>query len=102
MDYWLGLSTLTAGGPGLIPGQGTKIPQAMQCGQKKERKKMLGPKTLDSKPRLRCSPAIGRKTISMPINVISVPLHALPFWHHIKHNHKTTLGEVGIPSEIFT
>ena len=25
-------------GPGLIPGLGTKIPQAMQCGQKKKKK----------------------------------------------------------------
>ena len=74
----------------------------MQRGQKKEIKKMLEPKTLDSKPRLRCSPAIGHKTTSMPINVILVPLHALPFWCHIKHNHKTTLGVVGMPSEIFT
>ena len=94
----LGLSAFTA----MTPDQGTKIPQAMQRGQKKERKKMLGPKTLDSKPCLICSPAIGHKTISTPINVISVPLHTLPFWCHIKHNHKTTLGEAGIPSETFT
>ena len=30
--------TSTAGGVGLIPGQGTKILHAMQCGQKKEKK----------------------------------------------------------------
>ena len=29
----LGLSTFTAEGPGSIPGQGTKIPQAIQQGQ---------------------------------------------------------------------
>ena len=29
---WLGLCTSTAGGERSIPGQGTKIPQAMQCG----------------------------------------------------------------------
>ena len=32
---WLGLHTLTAKGPGSIPGRGTKIPQAMRHGQKK-------------------------------------------------------------------
>ena len=31
----LGLQALTAKGPGSIPGQGTKIPQAMWSGQKK-------------------------------------------------------------------
>ena len=31
---WLGCSALTAQGPGLIPGWGIKIPQAVQCGQK--------------------------------------------------------------------
>ena len=31
---WLGLHASTAGGTGLIPGQGTKIPQAVQRGQK--------------------------------------------------------------------
>ena len=30
----LGLSTLVAKGPGLIPGQGTRIPQATRHGQK--------------------------------------------------------------------
>ena len=34
---WLGLSALTAGGPGSIPGPGTKIPQAMRCGKKKKK-----------------------------------------------------------------
>ena len=32
---WLGICASTAGGPGLIPGQGTKILQAAQCGPKK-------------------------------------------------------------------
>ena len=31
---WLGLHTFTAMALGLIPGWGTKIPQAAQCGQK--------------------------------------------------------------------
>ena len=35
---WLGVSTFIAGGPGSIPGQGTKIPQAAQYGQKKKRR----------------------------------------------------------------
>ena len=30
---WLGLPVFTANGPGSIPGQGTKIPQAVQHGQ---------------------------------------------------------------------
>ena len=32
---WLALCALIAEGPGSIPGQGTKIPQASWCGQKK-------------------------------------------------------------------
>ena len=32
-SQWLRLCTFTAEGPGSIPGQGTKIPQAMRCGQ---------------------------------------------------------------------
>ena len=34
MVQWLGLSTLTAMGLGSIPGQGNKIPQGTQCGQR--------------------------------------------------------------------
>ena len=36
---WLGLCTPTARGKGLIPGWGTKILQATQCGQKIKKKK---------------------------------------------------------------
>ena len=36
---WLGLHASTAKGTGSIPGQGTKIPQAVWCSQKTERKK---------------------------------------------------------------
>ena len=32
---WLGLCASIAGGPGLIPGQETRIPLALWCGQKK-------------------------------------------------------------------
>ena len=35
---WLELCTFTADGPDSIPGQGTKIPQATQYGQKKKTK----------------------------------------------------------------
>ena len=35
---WLGLGASTAGGPGSIPGQGTKIPQAARRGQKNKQK----------------------------------------------------------------
>ena len=34
---WLGLCTFTAEGTDSIPGQGTKILQAMQCGKKKKK-----------------------------------------------------------------
>jgi len=37
--WWLGLSTFTAVVPDLIPGWETKITQAVQYRQKKERKK---------------------------------------------------------------
>ena len=36
---WLGLHTLTAKGPGSIPGQGTKTPQAARCSKKKKKEK---------------------------------------------------------------
>ena len=36
---WLGLHAFTAEGVGLIPGWGTKIPQAAWCGQRKKKKK---------------------------------------------------------------
>ena len=34
---WLRLHASTAGGTGLIPGQGTKIPHATRCGKKKKK-----------------------------------------------------------------
>ena len=42
MVQWLGLRALTAVGLGLIPAQGTKILQAMQCGDQKKKKKTYG------------------------------------------------------------
>ena len=39
---WLRLRTSTAGGAGLISGQGTKIPHAAWRGQKKKKKKSTG------------------------------------------------------------
>ena len=41
---WLGLGTFTAVGSGSIPGRGTKIPQAVQCSQKKKKEKSIEPK----------------------------------------------------------
>ena len=38
MVQWLGLCPSTAGGPGLVPGQGTKTSQAMQVGETKPSK----------------------------------------------------------------
>ena len=43
---WLGLGAFTARGVGSIPGWGTKIPQAMQCGQKTKTKNRLSLKIL--------------------------------------------------------
>ena len=37
MVQWLRLCASNAGGMGSIPGQGTKIPHTIQCGQKKEK-----------------------------------------------------------------
>ena len=37
---WLGLHASTAGGMRSIPGQGTKILQAVRCGQKKKKKRL--------------------------------------------------------------
>ena len=41
---WVRLRAPNAGGPGSIPGQGTKIPHAMPCGQKKISNPLLLPK----------------------------------------------------------
>ena len=41
MVQWLGLHTVTAEGMGSIPGQGTKILQAVQCGQNKQTNKVF-------------------------------------------------------------
>ena len=45
MVQQLGLHASTAGGTGLIPGQGTKIPQAAWHGQKNEKQKQTNQKT---------------------------------------------------------
>ena len=39
---WLGLHAFTAEGTGSVPGWGTKIPQAVWCSQKKEKRKKIG------------------------------------------------------------
>ena len=39
---WLGLHALIAEDQGSIPDQGTKIPQAVQCGQNNNKKRFLG------------------------------------------------------------
>ena len=40
---WLGLSAFTAEDLGSIPGWGTKIPQAVQCGQKEKKVSLTFP-----------------------------------------------------------
>ena len=42
---WLGLRAFTAEGPDSIPGRGTKIPQALRCGQTKQNKQTKNQKT---------------------------------------------------------
>ena len=42
MVQCIGLCTSTSGGTGSIPGQGTKIPHAVQCSKKKKKKKSIG------------------------------------------------------------
>ena len=44
MVQWLGLSTFTVKSVGLIPGWGTKIPQASQCSPLPPQKKEVGQK----------------------------------------------------------
>ena len=44
--WWLGLRAFNARGMGLIPGQGTKIPHAAWCGQKKTKTKNQNKQTL--------------------------------------------------------
>ena len=39
MVQWLGLCASTAGGMGSVPGQGTKNPQAVWCGQEQKQVK---------------------------------------------------------------
>ena len=39
MVQWLGLGAFTVVGPGSVPGRGTKIPEATQCGQKKKKER---------------------------------------------------------------
>ena len=52
MVQWLGFRTSTAGGPGSIPGQRTKILQAVRCGQKKKKsptvKKFIYPRASEN------------------------------------------------------
>ena len=43
---WLGLRASTAGALGLIPGQGTKIPQATQRSKKRELQEENGTRSL--------------------------------------------------------
>ena len=50
MVEWLGLRASTARGTGSIPGRGTKIPQAVQLGQKKKKKKIVQCHYLSTKP----------------------------------------------------
>ena len=46
MFQWLLLCTFIAGGTGLIPGWGTKIPHVFRCAQKERKKKDLKEKKI--------------------------------------------------------
>ena len=52
MVQWLGLCTLTAEGSGLIPDQGTKIPQALRAAKKKKKIQSWENKLSDVHPAL--------------------------------------------------
>ena len=52
MVQWLELSDSTAGGPGSIPGWGTKIPQALQPKKKKKDHEKTNYPTLPPKKRI--------------------------------------------------
>ena len=69
MVQWFGLSVSVAGGKGLIPGQGTKIPQAKW--QKKKKKK--------KKERINITSPLDLRDISSSIHpIIYNAIHFLP------------------------
>ena len=58
MVQWLGFCASTAEIPSSILGQGIKIPQAMQCGQKKEERKKR-----NERGDITTDPAVSKKII---------------------------------------
>ena len=54
MVQWLGPGAFTAGGPGSIPGQGTKIPQATRHDQQQKQKDNLWGLSVVRNPCFQC------------------------------------------------
>ena len=75
MVQWLRLYASTAGGVGLVPGQGTKIPYAMQLSQKKKKKVFLrGPlSTSIEGPRFKLSLVTGFQKIHNTMEHFLIP-----------------------------
>ena len=63
---WLRLHASTAGFTGLIPDQGSKIPHAMQCGQKKKKKDKKIQKKVD------CSHSISGTVLLCKFGIIKI------------------------------
>ena len=62
--HWLGLHVLTAKDPGSNPGQGTNIPQALWCCQKKNKKMLSGNSNNRITPcRVDFSKGLAKKTV---------------------------------------
>ena len=90
---WLGLHASNAGGVGSIPGWGTKIPHAVQHGQRKERKKRKGnpqTRTLSISPlpyNLPISPTfISFPPATPPFTDSKIPYSAMEYYSAIKKN----------------
>ena len=91
---WLGFCASTAGGPGsMIPGRGTKIPQAAQCSQK-EKKKLSCVLIRWGKPRtLLCRVSCVVFGFSVPAMITSYPNTTLATQGQKKEMSCTAHGE---------
>ena len=63
---WLRLCTSNAGGAGLIPGQGTKIPHAVVCSKKKKKKTKLTSQIMPLLTEVHCLPQLVHLPSSSP------------------------------------
>lgn len=79
---WLGLHASTAGGMGLIPGHGTRIPHAEQCGKKKEPHKTWSPKLNTYIRKYQCLRRQGRKSTKPTKQYLNTAKHPTTSPHH--------------------